>query len=313
MGETSKMNALPSKLADLVDMDSPQAVFDEVLFINTLMAPQMDPAQLTNAFSFTLSLYQGHWPLEKACNTGFHDLRHITDTLLAMSRLLHGASLNGRHISQRHLFVGLVSAMAHDAGYIQDKEDGVGTGAKYTAVHVQRSLDFVARYGKRYGLLADEVPICQMLIQCTDLDCDVAEMNFPSNTVAMLGKLLACADLIGQMADRIYLEKLFYLFREFKEGRIAGYRDELDLLTKTLAFFDAVAHRMKNNLGGVDKWLNAHFKVRWNISENLYQVAMQKHKTYLAEILSHPEEKPDTLLRRKQIVRQLLSQAQKTL
>lgn len=298
-----------SKLADLVNMDSSQAVFDEVLFITTLMAPRMDPAQLTNAFGFTLSLYQGYWPSEQACNTGFHDLRHITDTLLAMARLLHGATLNGRHLSRRHIFVGLVSAMAHDAGYIQDKKDGVGTGAKYTAIHVQRSMAFMERYGKRYGLTSDEVPICQLLIQCTDLDTDVVAMDFPSHTMAMLGKLLAIADLIGQMADRIYLEKLFYLYREFKEGHVEGYRDELDLLTKTLSFFDFTAQRLKHPLGGLDKWLAAHFRSRWNISQNLYQVAMQKHKCYLAEILSQPHHEPQDLLRRKKIVRQLISQA----
>lgn len=301
------MTPSPPKLADLVNMDSPQAVFDEVLFITTLMAPRMDPSQLTNAFGFTLSLYQGHWPSEQACNTGFHDLRHITDTLLAMARLLHGAALNGHPLSARNVFVGLVSAMAHDAGYIQDKKDGVGTGAKYTAVHVQRSMAFMARYGKRYGLTAEEVPICQLLIQCTDLDTDVATMAFPSGSVAMMGKLLAIADLVGQMADRIYLEKLFYLYREFKEGRVAGYRDELDLLTKTLSFFDIAAERLKQPLGGMDRWLATHFRSRWNNPQNLYQDAMEKHKQYLTKILSQSNHEPKDLLRRKNILRHLLN------
>lgn len=300
------MNASSTKLADLVDMDFPQAVFDEVLFITTLLASQIDPSQLTNAFGFTLSLYQGYWPSERACNTGFHDLRHITDTLLAMARLLHGASLNGHRLSQRHIFIGLVSAMAHDAGYLQDKKDGFGTGAKYTAVHVKRSMDFVERYGKRYGMTTEEVPISQLLVQCTDLDTDVAGMTFPSNTVALLGKLLACADLIGQMADRIYLEKLFFLYREFREGKVQGYRDEIDLLHKTLSFFDFVAERLKLQLGGVDRWLTAHFRSRWHISKNLYQVAMNEHKRYLAKILEQVDHAPETLLRRKRIVYELI-------
>lgn len=296
----------PSKLADLVDMDSSQAVFDEVLFITTLMTPRIDPSHLTNAFGFTLSLYQGFWPSERACNTGFHDLRHITDTLLAMARLLHGAALNGRLFSQRNIFVGLVSAMAHDAGYIQDKKDGVGTGAKYTAVHVERSMSFVERYGKRYGLTSEEVPVCQMLIQCTDLDTDIAKMDFPSSSVAVLGKLLGIADLVGQMADRIYLEKLFYLFLEFKEGQVNSYRDELDLLAKTLSFFDYAADRVNNQLGGLDRWVTAHFRSRWNISQNLYQTAIKKHKRYLAEVLDQTQHEPVDLLRRKKIVNQLL-------
>jgi hypothetical protein len=217
-------------LHDLVDMTSPSAVFDEVSFITTLIAPQMDPSALTNAFSFTASLYHGLWPNERACNTHFHDLRHITDTLLAMARLIHGAIISGHRIAPRNAFVGLVAAMAHDSGYIQDIRDGIGTGAKYTAVHVQRSVEHIDRYGKRYGLTNSEISPCQAIIQCTDMKNDPSSFEFQNQECKTLGKILAVADLIGQLADRIYLEKLFYLYREFEEGRVEGYYNEMDML-----------------------------------------------------------------------------------
>ncbi len=289
----------PKILADLVNMDSPEAVMDEVLFIMTLVAPQMDPSLLTNAFNLTVSLYHGVWPDEQACNTDFHNLRHITDTLLAMGRLIHGAVLNGHHLSQRQIFTGLVAAMAHDAGYIQDKKDGVGTGAKYTAVHVQRSIHFLKRYGQRYGLTANEIPACQQMIQCTDLDIDISALDFQSKSVGLLAKLLAIADLIGQMADRIYLEKLFYLYREFKEGCVEGYTNEMDLLRKTSIFFESVDKRLKNQLEGRDQLVKAHFRARWNTSHNLYQEAIAKQKCYLEHILAHPDRNPSEFLRRK--------------
>ena len=184
-------------------MESPGAVFDEVSFIATLIAPQMDPSALTNAFSFTTSLYHGLWPSERACNTNFHDFRHITDTLLAMARLIHGAVLSGHRIAPRHAFVGMVAAMAHDTGYIQDIKDGVGTGAKYTTVHVQRSMEHSERYGKRYGLNPSEIKPCQSMIHCTDMDIDPRTVTFESQAYKLLGKMLGVADLIGQMADRI--------------------------------------------------------------------------------------------------------------
>jgi hypothetical protein len=53
---------IPPLLADLVDMDSPAAVLDEVLFIMTLITPQMDPTRLTNAFNFAAGLYGGGGP-----------------------------------------------------------------------------------------------------------------------------------------------------------------------------------------------------------------------------------------------------------
>jgi hypothetical protein len=223
---------IPPLLADLVDMDSPAAVLDEVLFIMTLITPQMDPTRLTNAFNFAAGLYGGRWPGERECNTGFHDFRHITDTFLAMARLIHGAILNGHMLNEKQIYAGLVSAILHDAGYIQDADDGDGTGAKYTTVHVQRSMDFVQRYGQRYGLTQSEIPDCRQMILCTDLGIDIASLSFSSPRVELLGKLLGCADLIGQMADRIYLEKLFYLYREFEEGKVLDYADEMDLLAK---------------------------------------------------------------------------------
>ena len=181
------MNAplpITDQLADLVDMDSPDAVLDEVLFILTLIDPRIDPSQVSNAFSFMVSLYQGQWPAKQACNTLFHDLRHITDTTLAMARLIHGAVLSGQRMNQRQIFTGLVAAMAHDSGYIQDKLDGIGTGAKFTSVHVQRSMDFIQKYGRRYGLNSEEIPACRLMIQCTDLDIQIETIQFSSKTDA---------------------------------------------------------------------------------------------------------------------------------
>jgi hypothetical protein len=303
-------SALSYQLADLVDMDSPGAVLDEVLFIMALIDPRMDPSQISNAYSFMVSLYQGRWPAEQACNTHFHDLRHITDTTLAMARLIHGAFLTGHRLDQRQIFTGLVAAMAHDAGYIQDKMDGIGTGAKFTTIHVQRSMDFVERYGRRYGLNSDEIPACRLMILCTDLDSQIATIPFPTKTEEQLGKMLACADLIGQMADRIYLEKLFYLYREFKEGQVLGYRDELDLLAKTLAFFPLMADRMQNQLDKLDQLAAVHFKSRWNIPQNLYTVAINRQKEYLTKILARPDQNPANFLRRKNIVHNILARSQ---
>ena len=292
-------------LADLVDMKSPSAVFDEVSFIVTLIAPQMDPSTLTNAFSFTASLYHGLWPSERACNTNFHDFRHITDTLLAMARLIHGAIISGHRITPRNAFVGLVAAMAHDAGYIQDIKDGIGTGAKYTTVHVQRSMEHIERYGKRYGLNTSEIGPCQKIIQCTDMQIDPCSVVFQSQAFRTLGKILSVADLIGQLADRIYLEKLFYLYREFEEGRVEGYYDEMDMLKKSLTFFDTAEDRITKQLDGLDRLAAAHFRVRWDISHNLYQDAIEKHRHYLAYILSQQNCDPSEFLRRNQIIQNL--------
>lgn len=294
-------------LADLVDMDKTEAVLAEVLYIAALINPRSDRYQLSNALSFMVSLYHGHWPGEQACNTHFHDLRHITDTLLAMTRLIHGAVISGHHMNDRHIFIGLVGAMAHDTGYIQDEKDCFGTGAKYTTVHVQRSMAFMERYGRRLGLSAEEIAFCRIMIQCTDLDIDISALMFPSPTIELLSKLLGCADLIGQMADRIYLEKLFYLYREFEEGQVQGYKDEMDLLTQTLGFFPMIEKRLKDQLGGYDELATAHFNQRWGMPENLYRVTIAKQQKYLEHIIDHSDRDPSQFLRRKQIVQKAIA------
>jgi GNAT superfamily N-acetyltransferase len=298
-------------LADYTDMDSPVAVLDEVLFIMTLVQPQTDPSRLTTAFGFMCSLYQGDWPAEQACNTHFHDLRHITDTMLAMARLIHGAVLSGKSIKPDDIFVGLVAALVHDAGYIQKRVDSSGTGAKYTTTHVERSMDFIEYYGPRYGLTTKGIEACQLMIHCTDLSVDVSKMKFPSRGVELLAKLLACADLIGQMGDRTYLEKLFYLYGEFEEGQVSHYQDELDLLGQTLAFFPMVEKRLEEQLGGYDALALKHFSRRWGVPRNLYREAIEKQRSYLTHIVAHLDQDPGKFLRRKQIVEKLLMAKQR--
>ena len=108
------------QLATLVDMESPEAVHNEVLHIMSLINTGFAAAPLEQVFRFTLDLYEGQLQEYRACNTDYHDLRHITDTYLAMARLLHGAHLSGEAFSDRQLFLGLTGALMHDTGMIQE-------------------------------------------------------------------------------------------------------------------------------------------------------------------------------------------------
>ncbi|MDP6179472.1 MAG: hypothetical protein QGG48_06225 [Desulfatiglandales bacterium] len=60
-----------------------------------------------------------------------------------------------------------------------------------------------------------------------------SEIKFRFREVELLSKTLATADLMGQMAGRIYLGKLLFLFYEFREGAIAEYDTEMELLKKS--------------------------------------------------------------------------------
>lgn len=291
------------KLSDYVRMDSPEAVLDEVQIILDLISPGFNAAPVDAAFKSTVNLYMGDYPGYRACNTEYHDLRHTTDTFLAMARLIHGAVVEGEDFTDRQIVLGLVAALFHDAGYIQEEHDREGTGAKYTTKHVQLSMDFFERYGAESGLSNEEVTAGRAMIFCTDVTVDISTIiAFPSARFELLGKMLGAADLLAQMADRTYLEKLLFLYYEFREAGIGGYESHIDLLRKTVGFYDFSTQRLETVLDGTDRFMISHFDRRWNINANLYHEAIEKQKNYLKQILKAQDSDPSNHLKRGGIV-----------
>ena len=289
-------------LYDLVRMNSAEAVLDEVLTILNMIMTGFKTEPVIKAFNKTVSLYNGNFPGYRSCNTEYHDLQHVTDTFLAMARLIHGASLQGSLLSERHISIGLIAVLLHDTGYIQKDSDTEGTGAKHTAMHVQRSMDFLRLNALEFKLSDEEITDGRAMILCTDLAEDIEAIAFSSPEAALLGKILATADMIAQMADRAYLEKTLFLYREFKEGRVEGYKTPADLLQKTLDFYNLIDCRFREKLDGIDRLMMPHFVSRWNINKNLYIVAISNQKNYLKHILALPGSNPFIYLRRNGIV-----------
>jgi hypothetical protein len=219
-----------------------------------------------------------------------------------MVRLLHGAILAGYDnltLTPRDIHLGLISALMHDTGYIQRAGEREGTGAKYTKVHVQRSIDFLREYFSRQDLDPVEADLCATNLRCTGLDVRLKDLTFANPTHLLIGNILGTADLIGQMADRNYLEKLTYLFHEFKEAGIPGYANELDLLSKSGDFLALTKQRFRHELGNVAPLVRHHFRVRWGIDRDLYMAAIENNIQYLADLLrTHPADYQTHLRRR---------------
>lgn len=290
------------QLSNLIPMESPEAVLEEAIVILDLISPDFDAVPVDSAFKATVNLFNGKYPGYRPCNTEYHDLHHTIDTFLAMARLIHGAVLDGETFTGRQILLGLVTALLHDAGYIQEEHDTEGTGSKYTASHVQRSMDFLERHGSELGLSYEEIVEGRAIILCTDLAVDISTIEFASAKGELLGKMLGTADILAQMADRIYLEKLMFLYHEFKEAGISDYESEVDLLRKTLAFYDFIAWRLKTTLDAIDRFMSSHFTLRWGIKENLYHVAIEKQKKHLRKIMEIPNSDPRNHLKRDGIV-----------
>jgi len=290
------------QLANLIQMESPQAVLDEAIAVINCFSADTDTLAIRSAFDQTVSLYRGDWAHTKGCNTDYHDLKHVTDCFLAMVRLFHGAGETGSRFSRRQVHQGLVAALLHDTGYLQNSEDTEGTGAKYTACHVRRSMDFLQQHFATFGLQESEIHAGMAMIHCTDINCDPAAVPFPDKTTEKIGKMLATADILAQMADRTYLEKLLFLFYELDEARIEDYRDELDLMHRSKDFYIRMADRFDTQLSSANRFMVHHFKARWKINKDLYQRAIDKQRSYLADILMAVDHDPRDRLRRSRIV-----------
>ena len=292
-------------LSKLIPGDAPEDVLNEVVEILRHISPGFDTATVCDAFGAASRLYNGKFAGYRACNTGYHDWRHAIEVFLAMSRLIHGAVLDKGSISDRYIIAALVAAILHDAGYIQEEFDTQGTGAKYTATHEQRSMDFLSRHGKKFGLSEEEIAVGRMIIRYTDINADFKTIALPSSQVELLGKLLGTADLMAQLAERTYLEKLLYLYYECKEAGTGNYESELDILHKAVDFYDFYEERLRTTLGGVDRFMQLHFVSRWGIDKNLYHEAINKQKNYLLRILHIPDADPRDYLKHDGIVKKI--------
>jgi hypothetical protein len=289
-------------LADLIEMSDPERVLEEVRTILDMMFREPPCQVIEQAFADIVRLFNGEYPGYRRCTTRYHDLKHATDTMLAMARLVHGAILAGHSITKSQVTLGLMCALMHDTGYIQKEGDVEGTGAKYIGYDTIRSIEFMKAYLPDSGLMTEQfAPYADILI-CASLETKVAELSFPSAAVELLCKLLGTADLMGQMADRIYLEKLLHLYEEFREAEVAGYIDEFDLLKKTKGFYERVEKRLRGEFDGVCDYVQHHFRERWGIDRNLYIEAIASNIGYLTYILEKYERNYRNHLRRENVV-----------
>jgi hypothetical protein len=273
------------QVSQLVDMKEPSAVFEEVKYNFIQHYPFQAFAPVRYAFNDFNDLFEGRYTGYRACNTKFHDKIHTSDALLAISRLIDGYNLTHTKIPVHDIQLALIATIFHDTGYIQSRHDKKGTGAKYTLSHVERSIDFMKKYFEEQGFSRNDFLTASKMVNCTGLSVNIDKMKFGRTHEKVLGFMLGTADLLGQMASRTYLERLIYLYREFREGHVKGYTSEFNLLQKTLKFYDEVKKRIESQLGGVSRYARVHFRKRYGVDEDLYQKAIVRQMKYLTEIL----------------------------
>lgn len=251
-----------------VDTRNPTAVETEVAATFQELFPEGDGVFVREAFQWTVDCFEGRYSEFQAIDACYHDLEHTMQGTLCMSRLLAGLQRSQAEprVDQRLFELGLLGILLHDTGYLKAKGDTMGTGAKYTLIHVHRSCDFAARLLGEHGFSVEDVSAVQDMIRCTGVNVDLGRIPFADKATQIVGFSLSTADLLGQMGAGDYVEKLPVLYSEFEEsarfneGNVASvglFSSAEDLMLKTPGFWQYyVFPKLEKDLLSVYKYLN---------------------------------------------------------
>jgi len=184
-------------------------------------------------------------------------------------------------------------ALLHDSGYLRRaSETAVENGAVFTKTHVSRGADFISAYLPKLGFGA-EAATAARLVHFTGYEMEIDDIRVEDPKDRVIGCLVGTADLLGQMSDRMYLEKCReFLYKEFVWGKIARerlpdghelvrYASPEDLIIKTPGFYEYVARtRIQKKLGSVDRYAEAHFD-----GPSPYQSEIDRNMDFLRETI----------------------------
>ena len=282
-----------------INTTDPVCVKLEIVRIYRSLYNLPEPKPLLTAFDDIVRMYRGDYPGYLKCDTDYHDIQHIMDVSLAMSRLLDGYERSrgdGPEIGERLWQLGVVCALFHDSGYLIRVGDRKHKrGAEYTSIHVSRGGKLLRDYLPNIGLeeFADVAP---QIIHFTGYERPVASIKVRDPIFRLVGSLLGSADIIAQMADRCYLEKCRdRLYPEFVAGGITVRRTEAggeevifasaeDLLRKTPSFYQNASRRLDQDLGGAYQYAQTHFG-----GQNLYMDAVKQNIRFMERAKDQPQ------------------------
>jgi hypothetical protein len=237
-------------MLETINTRDPSSVEGEVLAAHREMFPHGDPAFISTAFAWAISWFSGHYRDYQPIDAHYHDLEHTLQGILCMARLLRRRHALGHEprLTQRMFELGMLAMLTHDTGYLKKLGDNQGTGAKYTLVHVDRSIEFAGEVMLGHDFPVEEILAVQNMIRCTGVNVKLDAVQFQDHLERIVGFALGTADLLGQMAAPDYVDKLPTLYSEFAEaarhspdGRMkAGgfFTSAEDLMQKTPLFWD---------------------------------------------------------------------------
>jgi len=166
-------------------------------------------------------------------DAAYHDVEHTVLVTLTGQEILRGKQIREGGVTPEDWLHCILSLLCHDIGYVkglcggdrpQERRYSIGvqdawvqlqpgaTDASLTPHHVDRGKQFVAERFAGHFLI--DVARLQQNIELTRFPAPQDELHAQTHTYP---GLMRAADLLGQLADPRYLQKLPGLFREFVE------------------------------------------------------------------------------------------------
>jgi hypothetical protein len=256
-------------MLESVNTRDPSSVEGVVQAAYAEMFPHGRPDFIPTIFGWVLSWFSGQYRDYQVIDAHYHDLEHTMQGILCMTRLLrarHQQPAEPR-LTQRMLELGLLAILMHDTGYLKKRGDSDGTGAKYTLIHLDRSIEFAGELMLGRDFAVEEILAVQNMIRCTGVNVKLESVQFQDPLERTVGFALGTADLLGQMAAADYVDKLPTLYSEFAEaaryspdGRMkAGgfFSSAEDLMQKTPLFWENyVRNKINREFQGLFRFLN---------------------------------------------------------
>jgi len=216
-------------------------------------------ASPTGAYEVVLQVAQTALSAIARTDAAYHNVDHTVLVATVGLEILHGKHRLEQSVTPHAWANFIVALLCHDIGYLKGicaADDpvqhryatGVGDGvvaiapvatdASLTSYHVDRGKVFVAANLVQYAGL--DLAQVQQFIEMTRFPVPSDAAYQATQT---LGGLARAADLIGQLSDPCYLEKLPALFQEFTEtgaNLALNYHHVNDLRAGYPAFFHGV-------------------------------------------------------------------------
>ncbi len=276
----------------------PDVVWGKAMDIIIRISPDYDFSQIRGIFNDVMILFHGDYPGYSAIKTQYHNLPHTLDVLLCSLRLMRGMHVSGIHFSDDDISMVMIATLMHDVGYAQGHDEIEGTGAQFTKFHVARGIAFMHNYLNNIDCPSNYAPSLKFIMRTTDSNFPFEKIAFPDERTRLLGQIVGTADIVGQMADRTYLEKLQYLYQEFKEANLGGFQSSYDLMCKTKSFYEIIREKLDSTYDCLYKNLSFFFLDTMGADNNYYLESIEKNIEYLSKVVALDEEEYLTMLKR---------------